>query len=397
VSTAVAVGSLGSVVDLNPALPMALTANTAVAFVPMSAASAEAAVAVGSEERSYADVAKGYTPMLNGDILVAKITPCFENGKVVQATLNHPVGFGSTEFHVLRPNVEQVEPRYLLHFLRQPWVRQAGERRMTGSAGQRRVPEQFLAELQVPLPPLPEQRRIAAILDKAGDLRAKRRAALERLNGLMRAVFLEMFGDPRAKPSQWAVRSLGSLFTIRHGFAFKSDYFVDCGKFALLTPGNFHETGGFRDRGAKQKYYDGPIPSDYVLMPSDLLIAMTEQAPGLLGSPLFVPESTTFLHNQRLGLVEPRDGVEKWFLFHLFNSPFVRSEIQASATGTKVKHTSPAKVMALRLPIPPVELQNEFARRANAAEHLHIRQHASETALNRLFSSLQDRAFAGEL
>jgi type I restriction enzyme S subunit len=77
----------------------------------------------------------------------------------------------------------------------------------------------------------------------------------------------------------------------------------------LLTPGNFYETGGYRDRGEKQKYYTGEIPSGYVLNQGELLVAMTEQAAGLLGSPILVPESGKFLHNQRLGLVTNKLGV----------------------------------------------------------------------------------------
>ena len=75
------------------------------------------------------------------------------------------------------------------------------------------------------------------------------------------------------------------------------------GDYALLTPGNYFESGGYRDRGEKQKYFTGSIPSDYILSEGDLLVAMTEQAAGLLGSPLLVPEPDRFLHNQRLGLV----------------------------------------------------------------------------------------------
>ncbi len=114
----------------------------------------------------------------------------------------------------------------------------------------------------------------------------------------------------------------------------------------LLTPGNFYETGGYRDRGEKQKYYIGEIPRDYVLNEGDLLVAMTEQAAGLLGSPILVPESDKFLHNQRLGLVTKKPGVP-WtneFFFHVFNTQAVRKEIHDSASGVKVRHASPTKI-----------------------------------------------------
>ena len=111
-------GSLDEVADLNPRLAETLTADDAVSFVPMSAVSAETAGITHEETRSYAEVAKGYTPFVSGDVLVAKITPCFENGKIAQARLTQGVGFGSTEFHIVRPRANRLDARYILHFLR---------------------------------------------------------------------------------------------------------------------------------------------------------------------------------------------------------------------------------------------------------------------------------------
>jgi type I restriction enzyme S subunit len=196
---------LCDVADINPPLSNGLRADEMISFVPMSAISAEMASITSERARHYAEVAKGYRPFVDGDVLVAKITPCFENGKIAHAKLSRQ-GFGSTEFHVVRPRRATVDGRYVLHYLRQDHIRLAGERRMTGSAGQRRVPEQFLSQLTIPLPPLREQRRIAAILDKADALRAKRRTALAQLDKLTQSIFLEMFGDPAANSKRWTER-----------------------------------------------------------------------------------------------------------------------------------------------------------------------------------------------
>ena len=99
-------------------------------------------------------------------MLFAKITPCMENGKmVVVPRLEHGIGFGSTEFHVLRPHRE-ISPDYLYRFLSAAPFRRDAERHMTGAVGQRRVPTSYLAEQPIPLPPATEQRRIAAKIDK---------------------------------------------------------------------------------------------------------------------------------------------------------------------------------------------------------------------------------------
>src|SRR2546425_5137353 len=104
--------------------------------------------------------------------------------------------------------------------------------------------------------------------------------------------------------SDWKTHKLGELVRIKHGFAFKGEYFSTSGDYIVLTPGNFHDVGGFKLKDP-EKYYVGPIPEDFLLKRGDLVIVMTEQAEGLLGSPAFIPESNRFLHNQRLGLVTP--------------------------------------------------------------------------------------------
>ena len=208
---------LAQVAALNPRLLKTLSDQTPISFVPMAAVSAEEAMVTSPMERPYVEVRKGYTYFESGDVLVAKITPCFENGKIAEAVLPRQYGFGSTEFHVVRPKSGQLEGRYLHYFLRQTRIRIEGERRMTGSGGQRRVPEDFLAQLVIPLPPLPEQRRIAAILDQADALRAKRREALAQLDSLTQSIFIEMFGNPVDNPNGWEVAPLGEVGSLDRG------------------------------------------------------------------------------------------------------------------------------------------------------------------------------------
>ena len=122
-----------------------------------------------------------------------------------------------------------------------------------------------------------------------------------------------------------SLQLLADLITIKHGYAFKGEFFRDAGEQIVLTPGNFHEEGGFRFRPGKEKFYAGPVPYDYVLKRGDVIVAMTEQGEGLLGSAAIVPQSDRFLHNQRLGLIRPKDGVELdlRFIYYLFNTRHV--------------------------------------------------------------------------
>ena len=152
----------------------------------------------------------------------------------------------------------------------------------------------------------------------------------------------------------WRDITLGDAIHVKHGFAFKSRHFSDNGEYIVLTPGNFNEEGGFRLRPGKDRFYTGDIPEEYILRKDDLIIAMTEQGSGLLGSSALIPDGDKFLHNQRLGLIQDLDEtvLDKKFLYYLFNTRSVRGQISGSATGTKVKHTAPERIYRVNATVP---------------------------------------------
>ena len=162
--------------------------------------------------------------------------------------------------------------------------------------------------------------------------------------------------------SKWPVSSLQRKLHVKHGYPFKSEYFSDAGHYIVLTPGNFYEEGGFKRQAGKEKYYLGEIPEDYLHDKGDLIVAMTEQAAGLLGSCAFVPDSDRYLHNQRLGLItiDP-EQLNQTFVFYLFQTKSVRNQIRLTSTGSKVKHTSPERIYAVTAPLPKVEVQERIA------------------------------------
>ena len=170
----------------------------------------------------------------------------------------------------------------------------------------------------------------------------------------------------------WTEITLGEAFRIKHGFAFQSAYFRDDGPYVVLTPGNFRERGGFRLRPEKDRAYLGDFPESYVLQEGDLIVAMTEQGPGLLGSSAIVPESNRYLHNQRLGLIEGLDEsvLNRSFLYHLFNTRGVRAQISSSASGTKVRHTSPERIYRVCARIPDSGCQKRIASILSAYDDL---------------------------
>ncbi|NLG83575.1 MAG: hypothetical protein GX493_02965 [Firmicutes bacterium] len=159
---------LGDIAFINPGLPdSTLPSDLEVSFIPMKCVSEQTGQVCLSESRTYQAVAKGYSAFIDGDIIMAKITPCMENGKVaLLSNLKNGIGFGSTEFHVIRFSSKEVLNRFFFYFLMQESVRKDAKRHMTGTAGQLRVPASYLEDLVVPLPPLSEQHRIVAKIEE---------------------------------------------------------------------------------------------------------------------------------------------------------------------------------------------------------------------------------------
>lgn len=161
---------LSDIAIINPQKSKKLESDDLVTFLAMSDVSEDGRV-LNYQIRKYKEVCTGYTPFENGDIIIAKITPCFENGKRALVTkLLNGVGFGSTEFHVLRPLKNKASSEFLFQLISSKYFRKHGEANMVGTAGQKRVPANFISTYRFIFPPLPEQEKIATIFaawDKA--------------------------------------------------------------------------------------------------------------------------------------------------------------------------------------------------------------------------------------
>ena len=180
--------TLGKAFQINPPKPSAksLTNDAPISFVPMPAVDANLGIIALPLQRPFGEVRSGFTAFADDDVIMAKITPCMENGKAAIARdLVNGLGFGSTEFHVFRPNGTAL-PEYVYYFIRQEAFRRIAESEMTGSVGQRRVPADFLRQAVFPLPPLAEQRRIVAKLEQLLAAASATRARLARVPILLK-------------------------------------------------------------------------------------------------------------------------------------------------------------------------------------------------------------------
>lgn len=357
----------------------------------MAQLDADAAVAVDLETRSFSEVSKGYTVFRNEDILAAKITPCWENGKIGRARLRHEVGVGSTEFHVIRPS-ENVDPKYLLYFLRQNHVRRTGELRMTGSGGQRRVPVQFLRDLDVPLVELKDQRRIAGILNRADEQRSRRRAQIALLEEIAKGEFSSRFGDIDV-----AERAAGSVWrSVRNGQSpDRSGNVVE----PVLTLSSVTR-GRFNPRAFKAGTFNISPGREKRVREADFLISRGNGNRELVGAGVFVGgrglgtvfPDTVIAASLNLEVVDPLFFEVAWA------QPSVRRQIEAAARTTNGTFKINQKALeGVALPFPPLDAQREFTAVVEKIDAQRARVERALALEDELFAALQHRAFRGEL
>ncbi|WP_146149964.1 restriction endonuclease subunit S [Caballeronia novacaledonica] len=364
----------------------------------MSVVEAGKSVAATAETRPFSEVQKGYTCFADGDVLLAKITPCFENGKIAEARVRSEFAFGSTEFHVLRPQPQKLDTRYLVNFLRRDTVLIEGERKMTGSVGQRRVPNHFLESLQIPLPDLAEQRRIAAILDKADALRVKRREALDMLDGLANSIFINMFSDPISNVKRWRTVCLSQLANRIQigpfGSQLHEEDYVDNG-IPLVNPmhirnGHICADVSFTITEEKHKELDS-----YHLEEGDLILGRR----GEMGRCAVVSsrEKGWLCGTGSLFVRLKADEVDPVYLAQVISSPSMRKHLGNVAQGVTMANLNKNIVGSLTIPVPPMERQRLFKAAMNEIGVLKASHGSSLEQADNLFSSLQHRAFTGAL
>lgn len=186
---------ISEICELNPKKPKEIDDNTECSFVPMSAVSEDGELNL-TQIKLYEDVKKGFTYFAEEDVLFAKITPCMENGKgTIAKGLKNKLGFGSTEFHVLRPLNDISNARWLFQITKFKKFRENAEKSMTGSAGQKRVPAGFFDNYFIPVPPFELQQKFAAVAEQIESEKSKIKSAIAETQTLFNALMSEYFEE----------------------------------------------------------------------------------------------------------------------------------------------------------------------------------------------------------
>ena len=349
---------LGEVCLINPK-SCTLRDDTEVSFIPMTKVG-EHGEFDASEIKNYSEVKKGFTNFQNGDILFAKITPCMENGKgAIAHNMKNGIGFGSTEFHVLRPDTDKITSEWLYYLTTWKAFRKEAERNMTGSAGQKRVPKTFLENYVVNLPDIDTQKSENKILRKVDDLIFLRKQQLAKLDELVKARFVEMFGNIIRNDKSWPIHNFSDIASSRLGKML--DAKQQTGKYSYPYLANFNvQWFNFNVDNLNQMDFNEAEQKEFELRDGDLLVCEG----GEIGrcavwhneiQPCFFQKA---LHRVRCNrqLVQP-DYLAWWFKYNCNHGGF--AEI-AGAKAT-IAHLPGIKLKQLQVALPPLSLQNEFA------------------------------------
>ena len=319
-------------------------------------------------------------------VLYSKLRPYLN--KVVVAD---EAGFATTELVPLRCNPDELHPEYLAYFLRSEEFLKFATEVVAGAKMPRMVMSEFW-NFQVPLPPLPEQRRIAAILDQADALRVKRREALAQLDSLTQSIFIEMFGDPSTNPNKFKVHSLGSICDVRDGTHDSPKY--ESSGFPLVTTKNLRNgVIDFTDVNLISETDYTAINKRSKVDKGDILMPMI----GTIGSPILVCIEPNFAIKNMALIKFTKDSPHSQFILSFLKSAAFEKLVASESKGGTQKFLSLGAIRGLQIPVPPRTLQKEFTTAMEAVQLQIIRTLNSLSAMEILFSSLQHRAFRGEL
>ena len=251
-----------------------------------------------------------------------------------------------------------------------------------------------IQDIRVPLPPLPEQRRIAAILDKADALRAKRRLAIAKLDQLLQSVFLEMFGDPVVNPKGWPVRRIGDLLeSVKYGSADKATL---SGEVPILRMNNLTYSGEMNL--SDLKYITREQASDkYLVEPGDLLFNRTNSKE-LVGKTAVYDGPVPMAYAGSLVRGRVKRGVVPEYISAFLNSTYGKAILRGMCKNIVGMANINAKEFAsIAIPAPSDAQQSKFQKVVVNIRKRKLRMKAIEAQQDRLFDSVQQRAFSGRL
>src|SRR5574340_34961 len=452
------VKAIEEVAEVNPRIDKsAIPDDAPVSFVPMPAVGARnGSISVG-ETRPAVEVKKGFTSFLEGDVLFAKITPCMENGKMaVVPKLVNGYGFGSTEFHVLRPK-SGMDAKYLYYYVSSQSFRSEAERYMTGAVGQKRVSTTYLKQCTIPVAPLDQQKRVVAEIEKQFSRLDEAVANLKRVKANLKrykAAVLKAAVEGRlveteaelarregrsfetsaqllqrileTRRSQWrgkgkykepAAPDTTDLPELPEGWTWcgfeqvsmSDKHALKAGPFGSALKKKFYVASGYKIYGQEQVISGDPNFGDYFIdeakyrelescavKPGDLLISLV----GTAGKVLVLPPTALpgIINPRLLKLSLNQADIEPAYAAYMLQSAWARHYFKLQAHGGTMEILNLGIIKALPVPLPPLAEQNrivaELDRRLSLLRETEAQVDANLQRAERLRQSILSRAFS---
>ncbi|MDT4806193.1 Type I restriction modification DNA specificity domain protein [compost metagenome] len=296
--------------------------------------------------------------------------------------INEPFCLGADGAKVLEPKAE-LDKKFLFYYLSSLDIESAGYSRHF----------KYLKENVVPVPPLPEQKRIAAILDKADAIRRKRQQAIQLADDFLRAVFLDMFGDPVTNPKGWNIRPIKEMAKVTTGNTpprDKPEYYGDF--IEWIKSDNINTPSDFLTVATEYLSEAGCMVGRRVPAGSTLLTCIAGSF-DCIGNSAYADREVSF--NQQINALTPMPGVNGIFLYALCK--YCKKAIQAASTGGMKGMVSKGKLEEVRFICPPESMQQKFAEAFHRYQGLRTGMENSQDGLSDEFSSISQKAFSGHL
>lgn len=357
-------------------------------YIDLSAVDQERKVVTEARELLCADApSRARQKVRAGDILVSTVRPNLNGVAQVPPELDGATA--STGFCVLRADPHSLDQRYLYQWVKSPHFVSDMVHKATG-ASYPAVSDRIVSESTIPLPPLPEQRRIADILDKADALRTKRRAAFKKLDELTQSIFLDMFGDPVTNPRAWPMKKLEEFGSVDRGVSKhrpRNAPELLGGPYPFVQTGDVANCGGYITRYSAT-YSEAGLKQSKMWPAGTLCITIAANIAktGILMFDACFPDSVVGFSADP-AMVE---YVRCWL-------SFLQASLEAQAPESAQKNINLKILRGLDVPAPRSKLVAEFARRVAVIESLKRTNRDALDQQGALFSSLQHRAFRGEL
>ncbi len=354
ISSAFPFFSIGEICTVNPRKSelSEFPADTKVSFVPMADLNENRIAFVAKQYKLLGEVGTSYTYFADNDVLLAKVTPCFENGKSgIAKNLKNGIGFGSSEFYVLRSS-ERVLPEWIYFCVTHPLFRQSGINNMTGTGGLQRVPRKFIEDYEIPLPPLEVQREIVAEIE-----------GYQRVIDGARSV-VESYRPQIVVDPEWPMMTISELTKPEYGFTEKAE---DQGDARFIRITDISEDGTLRSEEPKFITLTSGAQKS-ILEKGDILVARTGATYGK--TMIFEEDYLAIFASYLIRLRFPLERVHPSYYWAFTQSDAYWDQAKTLVTGGGQPQFNGNAIKQIRFPLPSLETQQAIVAEIEAEQAL---------------------------